>query len=441
MGLAGPKKRSKIAHDPNNNNWAKSTNSFGHKILASQGWKPGDTLGARDANHAAHYTVGSNSHIRVLLKDDNLGLGAARGGNNAETFGLSLYSGLLGRLNGKSEAEVEKQQTAQRDVELALYQGRKYGNINFISAGFLVGDKIELKSTVMPNSKLASKQAAPAVANNASDDAGSSKKRKRSEVETPKDNSSDSDSSDSSSDDIEEPPKSKKTKESKKEKKSKKSSTKESSSESTDESKSKERRKKEKKDKKRKVAEGTSSEDETRAERKARKAERRAKKEEKRRKKEEKRASKSATATPSSTTPGTPSESAQPSPAAALFGRQAVRQRYIAQKRMAHLDPQALKEVCFPKFLESENETNSRGRFSWSRHREICITFHHSSIHMRGQHGVLESHMQRVLQQVLDKSGHKHFIPSFSIRATTYQSHNPKMLYSSHNSTEARFYN
>ncbi|KAG9652870.1 hypothetical protein KCU64_g8229, partial [Aureobasidium melanogenum] len=139
MGLAGPKRRSKIGTDPNNNNWAKATDSFGHKILASQGWKPGDTLGAKDANHASHYTVGSNSHIRVLLKDDNLGLGAARGGNNAETFGLSLYSGLLGRLNGKSEAEVEKQQTAQRDVELALYQGRKYGNINFISAGFLVG--------------------------------------------------------------------------------------------------------------------------------------------------------------------------------------------------------------------------------------------------------------------------------------------------------------
>jgi len=101
-----------------------------------------------------------------------LGLGAARVASNAETFGLSLYSGLLGRLNGKSEAEVEKQQTAQRDVELALYQGRKYGNINFISAGFLVGDKMDLKSTVMPNSKPASEKTAPDAAN---------KKRKRSE--------------------------------------------------------------------------------------------------------------------------------------------------------------------------------------------------------------------------------------------------------------------
>ncbi|KEQ70775.1 hypothetical protein M436DRAFT_53047 [Aureobasidium namibiae CBS 147.97] len=317
MGLAGPKRRSKIGTDPNNNNWAKATGSFGHKILASQGWKPGDTLGAKDANHASHYTVGSNSHIRVLLKDDNLGLGAARVGNNAETFGLSLYSGLLGRLNGKSEAEVEKQQTAQRDVELALYQGRKFGNINFISAGFLVGDKMDLKSTVMPDPKLASKSPALDAAN---------KKRKR-------------------SDDVEEAPKLKKIKESKKDKKSRKSSSKDTSSDSTDESKLKDKRKKEKKDKKRKAADASSSEDETRAEKKARKAERRAKKEakkeDKRRRKEEKKAAKSGTATPS-TAPGTPAE---PTPVAALYGRQNVRQRYIAQKRLAFMDPQAMKEV------------------------------------------------------------------------------------------------
>ncbi|KAI4721857.1 hypothetical protein E4T48_01868 [Aureobasidium sp. EXF-10727] len=340
MGLAGPKRRSKIGNDPNNNNWAKATDSFGHKILASQGWKPGDTLGAKDANHASHYTVGSNSHIRVLLKDDNLGLGAARGGNNAETFGLSLYSGLLGRLNGKSEAEVEKQQTAQRDVELALYQGRKYGNINFISAGFLVGDKMDLKSTVMPSSNSASSKSAPDAAN---------KKRKRSEPEQPSTNdaSSDSDSSDSDdNEEVDEAPKAKKVKESKKDKKSKKSSSKDTSSESTDESRSKERRKK---DKKRKATDASGSEDETRAEKKARKAERRAKKEakkeEKRRKKEEKKAAKSGTATPS-TTPGTPAE---PAPVAALYGRQNVRQRYIAQKRLAFMDPQAMKEIFMVK--------------------------------------------------------------------------------------------
>jgi Pin2-interacting protein X1 len=330
MGLSGPKKRSRIGNDPNNNNWAKATDSFGHKILASQGWKPGDTLGAKDANHASHYTVGSNSHIRVLLKDDNLGLGAGRV-TNAETFGLSLYSGLLGRLNGKSDVEIEKQQASQRDVELAVYQGRKYGTLNFISAGYLVGDKMDLKSTVMPGS-------------------AANKKRKRSDPEH--DASSDSDSSDASDDEqAEVAPTPKKIKESKKDRKS--------ITESTAESKVKDKLKKEKKDKKRKATEGSSSEDETRAERKARKAERRAKKEAKReerkRRKEEKKALKS-----------------EP---AALYGRQNVRQRYIAQKRLAFMDPQAMKEVRLIVICYDETTIlTSFCRFSWSRHRLVVLS-------------------------------------------------------------------
>lgn len=143
MGLAGVKNRTKLSTDPNNNKWAKSTTSFGHKLMSSQGWKPGQYLGANDAAHAQHYTKANASHIRVMLKEDNLGLGASVGGRNAETFGLSMFSGLLGRLNGKEEAVLEKEQSQRRDVELANFQGRKYGSMNFVSAGYLVGDKIQ----------------------------------------------------------------------------------------------------------------------------------------------------------------------------------------------------------------------------------------------------------------------------------------------------------
>lgn len=341
MGLAGPKKRTKLSHDPNNNNWARDTKSFGHKILSSQGWKPGETLGAKDAAHSSHYTKASNSHIRVLLKDDNLGLGASLAGNRAETFGLSLFSGILGRLNGKAEVDMEKEERKQKDVELALYQGRKYGSLNFVSAGYLVGDKIEKSmSTRMSENKPASTVEPQAATS-------PSKKRKRSGPDTAEEVVSESDST---SDDDVEPESSRKPGKSEKSTKAKKDMLEEESITT------KEKDKKRTKDKKRKASDGSSSEEESRAERKVRRAERRARKEERRRRKEAKRVSK--TATPF-TAPATPAEPADEivevvavkkeaaAPAATPFiGRHAVRQRYIAQKRLASLNPQALKEVC-----------------------------------------------------------------------------------------------
>ncbi|KAG8623461.1 hypothetical protein KVT40_008437 [Elsinoe batatas] len=142
MGLAGPKRRTKISSDPNNTAWSSRTDRFGHKILTSQGWTPGSYLGASNANHQEHYTAANASHIRVLLKDDNLGLGASRKREGAETFGLDQFSGLLGRLNGKTEEVLGKEEGARRDVRLRLWADQR-GGVRFVSAGFLVGDKVE----------------------------------------------------------------------------------------------------------------------------------------------------------------------------------------------------------------------------------------------------------------------------------------------------------
>ncbi|KAL5117200.1 telomerase inhibitor [Pleosporales sp. CAS-2024a] len=147
MGLAGPKNRSRISNDPQNTTWANNTSRFGHRILASQGWQPGDSLGASDAAHAAHYTAASQSHIRVFLKEDNLGLGAKRGSERAENFGLAGLESILGRLNGK-EAEVKKEEERREEIEKRAFVYRKYGMMNFVSGGFLVGDKIKSRDEV-----------------------------------------------------------------------------------------------------------------------------------------------------------------------------------------------------------------------------------------------------------------------------------------------------
>lgn len=339
MGLSAPKKRAKLSHDPNNTAWARNTESFGHKILASQGWTPGETLGATGAAHADHYTAGSNTHIRVLLKDDQLGLGAKRGNNNAETFGLSLFSGILGRLNGKSEVQVEKEQKAQRDVELALYASRKKGYINFVSAGFLVGDRID-KAEIIKKEELnklknaeSVKKAEVVVESKPTETESQGTKRKRVEA-----SSADKESSDSASSSSEEEEKAVV-----KSKKSKKSTKKESSADESEPVKSK-KNSKTKKDKKHSSSSTSTSDDEERAAKKTRKAaraERRAQKEERRKRKEAKKAAKS-----TSVTPAEPVSVSVAPQAAPFIGRHAVRQRYIAAKGRAHLDPQALKEVC-----------------------------------------------------------------------------------------------
>ncbi|KAH0541935.1 hypothetical protein FGG08_003655 [Glutinoglossum americanum] len=144
MGLAGPRKRTKISHDPNNTNWSRSTNNFGHKILTAQGWTPGTYLGAKNAPHAQFHSAASASHIRIALKDDNLGLGAKRGSGQVEgeCTGLSAFQGLLGRLNGKTEEEVDKERKSREDVRREIYMENRWGSIKFVKGGLLVGDKI-----------------------------------------------------------------------------------------------------------------------------------------------------------------------------------------------------------------------------------------------------------------------------------------------------------
>jgi len=327
MGLSGPKKRVKISHDPNNTAWSRSTTNFGHKILTSQGWTPGQFLGAKDANHAEHYTAANASHVRVMLKEDNLGLGAKLGANRAETFGLSLFSGILGRLNGKSEEVLEKEQKAIRDVELAQYQGQRWGNINFISAGFLVGDKIEKDPDVAAKTAPAAVHVTPVVA----DSGTNTLKRKRGCILKEAGDTTDTVGASSIEEEV-------------------------------DADAAMKRRKAEKKARKDGSA-VVSTVDEEKAAKAIRKAERRARKEERRKRKEERRAKKelkkkdkkpvvesqsdSADSEQSSATSA--SGTITPQIATTFIPRHAVRQRYIQQKRRAALDPQALKEIFMVK--------------------------------------------------------------------------------------------
>ncbi|KAK0653998.1 hypothetical protein QBC41DRAFT_332338 [Cercophora samala] len=142
MGLAGAKNKRRLGNDPNNNRWMRNTESFGQKMLRSQGWEPGQYLGAKDAAHADNYGAASVSHIQVTLKDDNLGLGAKRN-NGDECTGLFDFQHLLGRLNGKSEEALETELKKREDLKLNSYLERRLGTIRFVRGGWLVGDVLK----------------------------------------------------------------------------------------------------------------------------------------------------------------------------------------------------------------------------------------------------------------------------------------------------------
>ncbi|KAI9745667.1 MAG: telomerase inhibitor [Claussenomyces sp. TS43310] len=113
--------------------------------MTAQGWQPGDYLGAKDAPHAELHTAANASYIRVLIKDDNLGLGAKKGSGIApgECTGLDVFQNLLGRLNGKDEDEIFKEQKSREDLKRAIYTEQRWGSVRFVRGGLLVGDKIQ----------------------------------------------------------------------------------------------------------------------------------------------------------------------------------------------------------------------------------------------------------------------------------------------------------
>jgi len=144
VDLSNPRINSKrkLGNDPNNTKWSRNTDSFGQKILRAQGWQPGDYLGAKDAPHAEWHTEANTSHIRVVLKDDTLGLGAKRN-NGDECTGLDAFQHLLGRLNGKSDETLDAERKVREDLKLSLYVERKLGTIRFVKGGWLVGDQVK----------------------------------------------------------------------------------------------------------------------------------------------------------------------------------------------------------------------------------------------------------------------------------------------------------
>lgn len=291
-----------------------------------------------------------------MLREDNLGLGAQVGKGNAETFGLSMFSGLLGRLNGKSDEEVQKKQDSLRDAELRAWQANKHGYMNFVKGGLLVGDKMEFPEStriedVKNTAQLAEAKLKESKKRKAGEDeveAGSSKKRQKSKSKSSKA------TSEMEEDTVpKEPENIKKRKTATEQEAQDEISSSESSKETNTRDEKRQRKQQRKAERAAKAS--VSASDASELDEKARlKVEKRALKEERRKRREEKRAKRAAKESAESSTQaskttsaneGTTTPSVVNTGLAMTGGRHAVRQRYIMQKRMASMDATALKEI------------------------------------------------------------------------------------------------
>ena len=144
LRLSNLNRRVKLSHDPNNTAWSRSATKYGQKILQSHGWAPGDLLGAPDASYSELRSAASVSHIRIRLKDDSLGLGAKHETecDGKETTGLGIFEDLLGRLNGRSTIELEKDRAHRSTLKGSAYVDQRWGKLGFVSGGLLVGAEL-----------------------------------------------------------------------------------------------------------------------------------------------------------------------------------------------------------------------------------------------------------------------------------------------------------
>ncbi|KAI8067952.1 hypothetical protein BC940DRAFT_299958 [Gongronella butleri] len=97
MGLAGNKDRQRISADPNNLTWSNDTSKFGFRMMAKMGWAPGKGLGANED--------GSQQHVKIRLKDDNLGLGAKKNQSDNWLGNTDAFSRLLADLNSTNNSD------------------------------------------------------------------------------------------------------------------------------------------------------------------------------------------------------------------------------------------------------------------------------------------------------------------------------------------------
>ncbi|KAG0369512.1 PIN2/TERF1-interacting telomerase inhibitor 1 [Gamsiella multidivaricata] len=90
--------KQRLAPDPRNLHWANDTNKFGLKMMEKMGWSHGKGLGAKED--------GVQEHVKVRLKENNLGVGATKKTSDNWLGNTDAFSKLLADLNERVEKDA-----------------------------------------------------------------------------------------------------------------------------------------------------------------------------------------------------------------------------------------------------------------------------------------------------------------------------------------------
>ncbi|KAJ8269842.1 hypothetical protein GJAV_G00107450 [Gymnothorax javanicus] len=104
--LAEPRRRQKWSVDPRNSAWSKDESKFGQRMLERMGWSKGKGLGKSEQ--------GDTEHIKVKVKNDNLGLGTTASHEDNWIAHQDDFDKLLAELNnchGQNTPQVPQEQS------------------------------------------------------------------------------------------------------------------------------------------------------------------------------------------------------------------------------------------------------------------------------------------------------------------------------------------
>ncbi|KAF8939464.1 hypothetical protein EDD21DRAFT_391548 [Dissophora ornata] len=99
--------KQRLAPDPRNLHWANDTNKFGLKMMEKMGWSQGKGLGAKED--------GVQEHVKVRLKENNLGVGATKKTSDNWLGNTDAFSKLLAELNERVENDTQENNDNDED--------------------------------------------------------------------------------------------------------------------------------------------------------------------------------------------------------------------------------------------------------------------------------------------------------------------------------------